>query len=168
MSFIGVLTESKNESEFEKRVRENLKTLKPKPTILTINDKTIGNIKNIKFDMIVMNYNRVFKNQIMLKKILQNTKKLILNTDIEIQQDLLQNLRITVITYGFNSKSTVTASSINEDEILLCIQRSIQCMNGEMVEPQEIKIDKQLDKNNNPYLLMAARIISLLYEGKCD
>ncbi|GHV16244.1 hypothetical protein FACS189425_00160 [Clostridia bacterium] len=45
---------------------------------------------------------------------------------------------ITVITYGLHPKSTITASSIGEDEISICVQRAFKNSSGEDVLPQEI------------------------------
>ena len=51
-------------------------------------------------------------------------------------------MNINVITYGFNSKSTVTTSSVNEENLLLCIQRTILNINNKKIEPQEFCVRK--------------------------
>ena len=72
----------------------------------------------------------------------------------------IENLDLKVITYGFNSKSTVTASSITEEEMLICVQRNIINIKGKKIEPQEINIEKDimLDNYDNMYIMCLATI----------
>lgn len=67
---------------------------------------------------------------------------------------------LKVITYGFNSKSTVTASSVTEEEMLICVQRNIINIKGKKIEPQEINIEKDimLDNYDNMYIMCLATI----------
>ena len=84
-----------------------------------------------------------------MKEILSKARCLILNGDIEI--DILKNInlekQLKVITYGFNSKSTITISSVSDEKIIVCLQRDIEKNNGEIIEYQEKQIiRKQRDK----------------------
>ncbi|MEG2584538.1 MAG: hypothetical protein RSA27_08530 [Oscillospiraceae bacterium] len=45
-----------------------------------------------------------------------------------------------IITCGLSYKSTITASSIDDDGFTYCIQRSIFTLNKVKIEPQEFKI----------------------------
>ena len=119
--------------------------------------KNIENIKNIKFKIIVLNKGIDNKN---IKNILLNAEYLILNSDINVKIDLIENLDLKVITYGFNSKSTVTASSVTEEEMLICVQRNIINIKGKKIEPQEINIEKDimLDNYDNMYIMCLAII----------
>ena len=54
---------------------------------------------------------------------------------------------VKVITFGFNSKSTITISSVKDDKIIVCIQREIEKLNGEILESQEKKIIVLNNKN---------------------
>ena len=67
---------------------------------------------------------------------------MILNEDvgIEILKDIDIQKPIKLITFGFNSKSTITISSIRDNKIIACIQRDVQKDNGEMLECQEKQI----------------------------
>lgn len=105
--------------------------------MLYLSMKNIDNIKNVKFKIIVLNKELINKN---LESILLNAEYLIFNSDINVK--LVENLNLKVITYGFNSKATVTASSITEEEMLVCIQRNIVDMYNNKFEPQEINIEK--------------------------
>ena len=133
MFFIGIISEEKNEKYIKEMLKHNINN----SNVIFINEKNIDNIKNVKFKIIVLNKELINKN---LEGILLNAEYLILNSDINVK--LVENLNLKVITYGFNSKATVTASSITEEEMLVCIQRNIVDMYNNKFEPQEINIEK--------------------------
>lgn len=153
MFFIGIVSEEKN----EKHIKDILKQKIENENVVFINEKNIENIKNIKFKIIVLNKGIDNKN---IKNILLNAEYLILNSDINVKIDLIENLDLKVITYGFNSKSTVTASSITEEEMLICVQRNIINIKGKKIEAQEINIEKDimLDNYDNMYIMCLATI----------
>ena len=153
MFFIGIVSEEKN----EKHIKDILKQKIENENVVFINEKNIENIKNIKFKIIVLNKGIDNKN---IKNILLNAEYLILNSDINVKIDLIENLDLKVITYGFNSKSTVTASSVTEEEMLICVQRNIINIKGKKIEPQEINIEKDimLDNYVNMYIMCLAII----------
>ena len=45
-----------------------------------------------------------------------------------------------VLSYGFNSKASITASSVADGTMQVCVQRGFTTLNGQLVEPQEFKI----------------------------
>jgi hypothetical protein len=49
----------------------------------------------------------------------------------------LGETRAKVITYGFNSRVCITASSVTEDGLQLCIQRAFVDLGGNIRSPQE-------------------------------
>lgn len=153
MLFIGIVSEEKN----EKHIKDILKQKIENENVVFINEKNIENIKNIKFKIIVLNKGIDNKN---IKNILLNAEYLILNSDINVKIDLIESLDLKVITYGFNSKSTVTASSVTEEEMLICVQRNIINIKGKKIEPQEINIEKDimLDNYDNMYIMCLATI----------
>ncbi|MCL2500475.1 MAG: hypothetical protein FWE90_09080 [Defluviitaleaceae bacterium] len=62
---------------------------------------------------------------------------LVINADnVEIFASLGQN-QAKVITYGFNPRACITASSVTEDGLQLCIQRSFVDIEGVTRPPQE-------------------------------
>lgn len=162
MAFIGIITSNKNEEILKKAVLNILKTSDTKHNVIVINEENIDNMKNIKFNSIIMNKenNIKEKRKIILKQILKNTKYLIINSDTYTKLDMITNINIAVITYGYNLKATVTASSINEEKILLCIQRNIKVDNKTGIEPKEMYAEII---GNDVYITMAANIIKLLY-----
>ena len=46
-----------------------------------------------------------------------------------------------IVTYGFNGKSCITASSVGENSVLICIQRILFTLSGEPIMPQELKAE---------------------------
>jgi len=44
-----------------------------------------------------------------------------------------------IITYGFNSKASITASSVADEVLQVCIQRGFKTMDHRFYEPQEFK-----------------------------
>lgn len=155
MPFIGIITEESKENCIRRQIIERLNLRES--SVLFIKEKSIENIKNIKFETILLD--REFKNVEMLKILLKNVKYLVINSDIGCNLNLLDNLEMTVITYGFNSKSTITASSVNEEEVLVCVQRNILDVKKRKIEPQEIKREMQNDASST----MAITAILLIY-----
>lgn len=137
MFFIGIITNQKNEIYFKKEVSKYV----PVENIIFITAKNIYNVKNVKFETIIMD--EKINNKIEIRKIISNSKYLLLNTDIEIDIEILDNLNLTVISYGFNNKSTFTVSSIEENNMIICLQRVIFNKNGYKIEPQEYQIKNQ-------------------------
>lgn len=161
MPFIGVICNKKN---FQ-IIKSNLPDFKE---IIHIDCKNIENFKNVKFDMIIINQElSSFKSkEEYLKKVLNNNKYLAINFDIKIQLTIFNHDQLNVISYGLNTKSTVTVSSIKEDEILIAIQRKIKNSKGEIIEEEEKKIDIKDNKKNNIYLILIINIIKIIFYDK--
>lgn len=83
------------------------------------------------------NVNDFLKNNVNEKGII------ILNIDDKNNIKLIKGLNSVFITYGFDTKSSVTASSVQEieyfDEIQYCIQRTIPTLLGDKIEQQEFR-----------------------------
>ena len=60
----------------------------PVENIIFINDKNISNVKNIKFETIIIDAK--IKNKFELRKILSNAKYIILNSDIELDINIFK------------------------------------------------------------------------------
>ncbi len=155
MFFIGVITNQKNEIY----IKNNLSKILPKENIIFITDKNILNIKNIKFETIIID-SRI-SNKIELRKIVSSAKYVMLNSDIEMDFEVINDLNLTVITYGFNNKSTFTVSSITENSIIICLQRIIFNKNELKIEPQEYEL--KVHENTEKYAVIAAGIVNVLY-----
>lgn len=162
MAFIGVISDSKS----EKTISELLeKKLGNHNNIIVINSKSVENIKNIKFEtVLILNNNKIIEeNSNAFSKIIKNSRYLILNADIELQLKMEEHIELNIITFGFNPKSTITASSV-EENIWICIQRNLKDINNKMLEQQEIKIsffEENIGINTNN--LIGISSILLLY-----
>lgn len=167
MSFIGIITENRNEICVKKIIDKNIKEIKVESII--IKDKNIENMKNIKFETILIcgNNTPVLEKTEVLKKIISNAKFLIINSDIDTNLNVLNNMNLTVISFGFNQKSSITASSVDDDSILVCVQRNIKDINQKIIEPQEIRVEIE-NKNAacNTHNLMGCICASLIYGKK--
>ena len=162
MDFIGVITSKKNEELLKKTIIQNLKEYNLNINIIVINEVNIENIKNVKFDSIIINEDNILisdKNKI-LKKILSQVNFLILNSDIYSNIEIIDNLKLNIITFGLNSKATLTASSIEKDNICISLQRSIKTKKGNIIEPKEIS--KKTNKED-VYRAIIGYILFLIY-----
>jgi len=158
MSFIGIITEDK------KTLEEFVEKTNSKNEFIILDEDSINNVKNVKFETILI-LDNVFnlKDRLpVLQKILKDAKYLIINSDIKDNLDILGEVDLTVITYGFNSKATISVSSADysEKNSVLCIQRAIKDLKNTVIEPQEIKI-KVGEKDI--YQIMGFLAISLIY-----
>ena len=166
MTFIGIISDENR----EKYINEILKRyLEEQNKVIFLNKNNIDNMKNIKFETILILENNIqIKERNMLKQVVKNAKYLITNSDNEKNLFVLNNLNVNVITYGFNSKASVTASSVTDEEILLCVQRNIQRVDGKVIENQEIKVNLSKDIHTDlPNNIMGIATLLLIY-GKKD
>jgi len=138
MPLVGIIAKKKDIQAIRKEIKEE------KIDIFEITKESIKNIKNIRFEEIIFleNINLQQEEYRYMTEIISKTKYLIINGDIDI--DILKNIEIEkpikVITFGFNSKSTITVSSVNDEKIIVCLQRDIQKLNGKILESQEKQI----------------------------
>ncbi len=155
MPFIGVIADEKNENFIRREIVEKLKLRES--SVLFIKEKSIENIKNIKFETIIID--RKFKNMEMLKKMLLNTNYLVINTDRIKSIEMFKEYNLKIFTFGFNSKALVTASSVTEDGVLICVGNEIESISGKVIEPQEIKVSCYEDAES----IMAVACTLLIY-----
>ena len=156
MIFIGIVTDSKSEVNISELLKNNNSL--NENSVIFIKEKNIDNIKNVHFDTVIIN--REFEKMDELNKLLKNAKNIVINMDANINWKELNIISANIITYGFNSKSSITISSVTDDDVLICVQRNINSNYGE-IELQEIKIE-----NNNSYSiydLIAVLILFLIY-----
>lgn len=154
MIFIGIVTDTKSES-YIKRIQNN-NNIFNKYHIIFIKEKSIDNIKNIKFETIVIN--REFNEEQSLSKLIAKSKYLIINEDIDMAISLLNDVSSNIITYGFNSKSTITMSSLTEDSIQICVQRNILSKQNE-IEQQEISLSKEAESEAYDIMLLISMLL---------
>jgi len=121
--------------------------------IIYINDESIKFINNILTDFDIMlfymdNNNLKFleANKDSFSHAIDHIKKegfLIINSDILIFSEILEGKALHFVTYGFNSKANITASSVGDgfsEEFFQCsLQRPNINIKKGVVEPQEFK-----------------------------
>jgi len=156
MLFIGIITDQKSENDIKKLLQNN--NFLTENNVIFIKEKNIDNIKNVHFDTVVIN--KEFEKMDELNKLLKNAKNIIINMDTNIDNKELNIVSSNLITYGFNSKSSITISSVTDDDVLIYLQRNIYNNNGE-IEVQEIKIEN--NPNYSIYDLIIVLTLLLMY-----
>ena len=135
--------------------------------IIQITRESISNIKNIRFEQIVFLEDLKITEELYkyMKEIISSAKYVVLNGDIEINilKQIKMDKPVKVITFGFNSKSTITISSVKDDKIIVCIQREIEKLNGEIIEMQEKEIKTREDNKIKMYNNLVIFIINELH-----
>ena len=149
MPLVGIVAKKKDIQAIKRELQEM------KIEMIEITKESIENIKNIKFEEIIFleDINLSEYEYKFMSKIISNTEYLILNEDVEI--NILKEMKIEkpikIITFGFNSKATITISSIKDDKMIVCIQRDIEKINGKIIEVQENEIDIRETENKKIY-----------------
>jgi len=161
MSLIGIISTKKDYEFIKKEIKKySNKTI----NIIHINYKSIENLSNIKFDVIIIDKSINQFNMEVMEKILSNIKYLIINSDIDIRSGIFNKMETNIIDYGLNQKATVTASSINEENIIICLQRNIKNINNKIIETDENKINIESYKNKRIYNYLIIYILNNLYK----
>ena len=75
---------------------------------------------------------------------------MIINSDLECEDNFLNEIRSNIITYGLNHLSTVTISSVTDESILISVQRNYNDYNGNTVDVGEYNVP--IVKNNRNYI----------------
>ena len=166
MSFIGIVSDNKCFEVIKDKVKKYDE--EKKINLIQITSKSIENIKNIKFEIIIINgeINKLKEYNENLKKLCDNSKYLIINTDVNKMEDFEICKNTEVITYGLNHKSTVTVSSISENNTLIYLQRNIKNLKGEIIEVEEKRIKINEKSKCKVYDIMIIYIIFILYGKK--
>ena len=163
MPFIGIIAKE-NDSNFIKNEISKNATIN-KFEIININLKSIENVKNIKFDILVVNENieNLLKHSKYLEDIIDKSSYVIVNSDIKNNLSALKKAQVNIITYGFNAKATITISSIKEENTMLCVQRTIKGINEKIIEEQEINIKIQKNNVKKSYNVLVIFVILSIY-----
>lgn len=159
MIFIGIMSECKSyENIKEKLKNEDI-------NLIHINKKSIKNIKNIKFETLIIDVNleEFQQEKEIIEQICNNAKYVFINTDLNIDNNLKIKPKKEIITYGLNQKATVTVSSIKDRKILIYLQRNIKNIKGKNIEIGEklLKIKEESKLKN--YEILVLYIIFLIY-----
>lgn len=142
MSFIGVVANRRCFENIRRKIAEEVKD--ENINFIQINLRSIENVKNIKFETIIVedNLEKFKDNKQILEKICKDTDYLIINTDKNIQQKEIEKIK-NKITYGLNQKAMVTVSSISDIDILIYWQKSLKNKDGDVIEIEEKRVKKR-------------------------
>lgn len=160
MPFIGIIAKESDSNFIKNEVTKN--SVKNKFEFININKENIENIKNIRFETIIINeeINDFIKSSKYLEDILKNAKYLIINSDIVKNIEILKNNKINIVTFGLNQKATITMSSIKSENILICVQKEISNIKGKPIDVQEVNIE--ITKNNLKKICNSMAIFTIL------
>lgn len=159
MPFIGVIAKESESNFIKNEVMKN--SINNKFEFININKKSIQNIKNIKFETIVINDNplNLLQSSKYLENILRNAKYLIINSDVVDNVHVFDS-NAKVITFGLNQHAIITVSSVRNENILICVQDSIEDVSGEIIEQQEFNIE--ITKNSLTRICNSIVIFTIL------
>lgn len=159
MIFVGIISDCKSYENIKERLKNQ------EINLIHINKKSIENIKNIKFETIIINVRlEEFKEEKgIIEQICNKAKYVLINTDLNIDNNLKMKPQKEIITYGLNQKATVTVSSIKDNKILIYLQRNIKDTKEKTVEVGEklLKLREQTKLKN--YEILILYITFLIY-----
>lgn len=104
-----------------------------------------------------------------IKHVITKSKILIINGEDEKLYQIIKDSNLNdiyILTYGFNPKATLTVSSVDnlENKVVCFLQRGVENIYGEIIEPKEIVVKKGNSNFNNKKLLgIVALMIKLGY-----
>lgn len=163
MPFVGIISKENDSNFIKNTINKQNKTNKFE--IVNINTQSIGNIKNIKFDILVINENieNILNNSNYLETLINKACYIIINSDIKNNLKALKNIKTNIITYGFNAKATITISSVRDENMLICIQRGIKDIENNKIDEQEFNIGIEKNNVNKLYNILIIFTILAIY-----
>ncbi|MBO4293178.1 MAG: hypothetical protein J5881_02170 [Clostridia bacterium] len=159
MIFAGVVSDNKKFEIVKKIIYKNKN--KSEIALIHINNKSIENLKNIKFEIIVLlDLSSPLEKYVgRLEELCKDSNYLLINSDIEFQNDVLKNVQANIITFGLNHLATVTFSSVTDENLLISVQRNFPNINGDLIDVGEYAVSIKKAERNNIYEVMIGQII---------
>lgn len=166
MPLIGIIARE-NDSNFIKN-ELNKNACYNSFEVININNKSLENIKNIKFDTILVkeNIKELLEDSKYLEFIINKSKFLIINSDIEDNNQILKNDKKNIIKFGFSSNASITFSSIRDENIMICIQNKLEDINNKIIEEQENLVRIEKNNMNKLYNVLGIYAIFSIYGEK--
>lgn len=162
MSFVGIVSNRKCFDNIKNEIAEKMNN--QDINFVQINLRSIENIKNIKFETIIIEdcLKKFDNNKAAIEKICDNAKYLIVNTDKNPKREDMKN----EITYGLNQRATVTISSISDTDILVYLQKNLEDKAGYSIEIEERKIRKKDKRQYKTYEILIIYTFLKIYNNK--
>ena len=163
MSFIGIVANQKDFTILKNKILKNIGI--KNVTVICINKRSISNIKNIKFEIIILyNDSQVIKENVeSINRICKFTKYLIFNSDSIINLNKISCNNSKIITYGLNRKAMITISSVKDERVLVALQNNLQNLSGKTIEVGETNINLKENDKIKLYHVLVLYAIFLLY-----
>ena len=158
MSFIGIAAKKKVFEAIKNQIIEQIDD--ESISFVHINLRSIENIKNIKFEIIIIedNLEKFKEYKQIVKKICTDTQYLIVNTDKNPEYSTNN-----IISYGLNQKATVTISSIRESDILIYLQKTLKNKEKQPIEIEEQKIKRKEKSVLSTYEILIIYILLKIF-----
>lgn len=162
MPFIGVIAKENDNNFIKNEIYKNSKVNKFE--VFNINQKSLENLKNVKFDILIIkeDISELVKKSNYIESVINKSTYIITNKDIK-KNDFILEQKNNTITYGFNMNSNITISSIKEDNVMICIQNKIKGIKNKTIEEQEKSIKINKHNINKLYNIMAIFTVLILY-----
>lgn len=163
MPFIAAISKENDCNFIRNSLIKNSK--KNKFEVINVNEKNIENIKNVRFDIVVIDEDikEFLSKSNYLDNIINSSKYVLVNTDNIYQVDFVKNQNIKVITYGLNNSADFTISSISDYVIMVCLQGSIEKINKDLIEQQEFSISMKKNNLKKVHNMLPIFIILCIY-----
>ena len=158
MSFIGIVAKKKG---FETIKNQMIKEIDDETiSFVHINLRSIENIKNIKFEIVVIedNLEKFEEHKRAVQKICTYAQYLIVNTDKNPEYS-----KNNIISYGLNQKATITISSISETDILIYLQKSFKNKEKKLIEIEEQKIKRKEKSGLSTYEILIIYVLLKIF-----
>lgn len=164
MPLVGIIAKKREFQAIKKELHDcNIE-------LIHLNKETIINVNKIFFEEIIIleDINLKPGEYKLMNEVVLKTKYLIINADIEI--NILKYITIEkpvkVITFGFNTKATISISSVNDEKIIVCLQRNLERVDNRIIESQEKEIKIVKDTNRKIHNKLVVFIIKELHNIK--
>ena len=161
MSFIGVISNKKN---FDS-IKNELIKFDNNISLIHISLKSIANIKNIKFEIIIIDEKiEKFDNyKLSLQKICKESKYIIINSDLNKDYKCLKSSSNLIITFGLNREANITISSISDTDILIYRQKSFENKYSKMLEIEERRVEINPENRLRVYEMLIIYAFSSIF-----
>ena len=162
MTFIGMISDHKSFENIKEILKKNSKN---EINLIHVNKKSISNMKNIRFETIIIDslLSEFKEETLLIENMCLHARYIAINTDINVEiPKYIKETKAHIITYGLNQKATVTISSITESSILIYLQKSLKNTKGKTIEIGEKRVKVNEENKLKTYEVLITYIIFLI------
>lgn len=164
MSIIGMIANENQVNQIKKQMVKEYFNIE----FVCVNYKSIENVRNIKFEILIIQdpIEKLKENAQYIKNIIKNSKYVLLNADININEENFKDIDLKILTYGLKQKATITMSSIEEKKAVISIQRAFKNLKENKIEQKEVPVELKDNSCKNMYNSLIKLAIIELISGK--